>query len=118
MRFVIDECTGPSVAVWVRARGHDVVSIYDESPQLPDHDILAFAVREDRVVITNDKDFGELVFRDQRPHRGVVLLRLSHDAVAKKIAALERFFAEQPVDLSRCFVVVTDRSIRVTRGDE
>src|SRR6187551_898192 len=105
MRLVIDECTGPSVAQWLRTLGHDVVSVYDESPQLPDVDILAFAVRENRIVITNDKDFGELVFRDQRPHRGVVLLRLSHDAVSDKITALERFLADVPPDLSTCFVV-------------
>jgi predicted nuclease of predicted toxin-antitoxin system len=117
MRLVIDECTGPSVARWLRGLGHDVVSVYDEAPQLPDVDILAFAVRENRIVITNDKDFGELVFRDQRPHRGVVLLRLSHDAVSDKITALERFLADVPSDLSICFVVVTDRSVRITRDD-
>lgn len=55
-----------------------MVSIYDELPRLPDEDILAFAVRDDRIVITNDKDFGELVFRDRRPHRGVILLRLAN----------------------------------------
>ena len=114
MRFVVDECTGPSVALWLRARGHDVVSIYDDLPRAPDNDILAFAVREDRIVITNDKDFGELVFRDHRPHRGVVLLRLSHDAVANKIAALERALPTLPDDLSACIVIVTDRTVRVT----
>ena len=117
MRLVIDECTGPSVARWLRDLGHDVVSVYDEAPQLPDVDILGFAVRENRIVITNDKDFGELVFRDQRPHRGVVLLRLSHDAVANKITALERFLVDVPTDMSACFVVVSDRSIRIARAE-
>ena len=117
MRLVVDECTGPSVARWLRSLGHDVVSVYDDAPQLPDRDILSFAARQDRIVITNDKDFGDLVVRDQRPHRGVVLLRLSHDAVSEKIAALTRFLAEAPADLSSCFVVVTERTVRVTVVD-
>jgi uncharacterized protein with PIN domain len=33
MRFLVDECTGPAVAKWLREQGHDVVSVYDESPE-------------------------------------------------------------------------------------
>lgn len=115
MRGVVDESTGPSVALWLTSLGHDVVSIYDELPRLPDEDILAFAARDVRIVITNDKDFGELVFRDRRPHRGVILLRLANEHWTNKIAALERLLGELPEDLHECFVVVTEDSIRVTR---
>ena len=115
MRIVVDACTGPSVARRLMRQGHDVVSIYDFAPTLTDVDIQALAVREDRVVMTNDKDFGEMVFHEDRHHRGVVLLRLTDDRTAAKIAALQRFFADAPQDMSRCFVVVTERNIRVSR---
>jgi predicted nuclease of predicted toxin-antitoxin system len=116
MRVVVDERTGPSVARWLESMGHDVVSIYDEAPRLPDEDILAFAVRNDRVVITSDKDFGDIVYRESQQHRGIIFLRLADNTVAAKVAALDRFFQQPPEDISRCFVVVTERGIRVGRG--
>src|SRR6187401_334522 len=90
MRCIVDASTGPVVARWLEAGSHDVVSIYDEAPRLSDVGILERAVREDRVVITNDKDFGDMVFRERRSHRGVILLRLTDESPAGKIAALDR----------------------------
>ncbi len=116
MRIIVDESTGVVVARWLRSLDHDVLSIREDRPRMTDEDILALAVRDDRVVVTNDKDFGELVFREGRAHRGVILLRLADDRTPAKIAALERLFADLPDDLEECFVVVTERSIRVTRG--
>lgn len=116
MRGVVDESTGVVVARWLGSLGHDILSMSDDRPRMIDEDILALAVRDDRVVITNDKDFGDLVFRDGRAHRGVILLRLADDRTPAKIAALERLLADLPDDLHECFVVVTERSIRVTRG--
>jgi predicted nuclease of predicted toxin-antitoxin system len=116
MRGIVDESTGVVVARWLRSLGHDVLSIREDSPGMVDEEILTLAVRENRVVITNDKDFGDLVFRDGQVHRGVILLRLADDRTPAKIAALERLLAELPDDLQECFVVVTERGIRVTRG--
>lgn len=56
MRFLVDECTGPRVARWLRDQGHDVFSIYEEARGLDDGDVLAMAVREDRILITNDTE--------------------------------------------------------------
>jgi predicted nuclease of predicted toxin-antitoxin system len=54
MHLIVDESTGPSVARWLEDLGHDVVSIYDDAPRLPDDDFFAFAIRDDCIVITND----------------------------------------------------------------
>jgi len=116
MRGIVDESTGVVVARWLRSLGHDILSISEDRPRMMDEDILALAVRDDRVVVTNDKDFGDLVFRDGRPHRGVILLRLVDDRMSSKIAGLMRLFEEFPEDIQDCFVVVTERSIRITRG--
>jgi len=61
MRFLVDECTGPAVAAWLKDEGHDVYSVYDESPGIKDAEIIRRAVDEDRILITNDKDFGDKV---------------------------------------------------------
>lgn len=113
MRFIVDECTGPAVARWLRDQGHDVVSVYDEARGIDDDGVLARAVAEDRIVITNDKDFGDKVFRLGRPHRGVVLLRLEDERAANKRAALERLLAAHSAQLPDRFTVVTERTIRI-----
>jgi predicted nuclease of predicted toxin-antitoxin system len=76
VRFLVDECTGPAVAAWLRGAGHDVFSVYDDARGDSDDAILQRAVTEDRIVITNDKDFGDKVIRDGWQHRGIVLMRL------------------------------------------
>ena len=79
MRFLVDECTGPAVACWLRERSHEVFSIYDSARGLPDDQVLDKAHVEDWILITNDRDFGEKVFRDKHPHHGVVFLRLDDE---------------------------------------
>ncbi|MGH9947037.1 MAG: DUF5615 family PIN-like protein [Pyrinomonadaceae bacterium] len=54
MRFLVDECTGPAVAKWLRQAGHDAFSIFDETQGLSDTDVLAKANSELWMVITND----------------------------------------------------------------
>ena len=115
MRFVVDECTGPAVARWLREAGHDVYSVYDQARGSSDGDVLEFAVLENRILITNDTDFGEHVFRLQRPHCGVILLRLSDERAAKKIAALRRLLELHAGELPNAFTVVGETSIRVVR---
>ena len=85
MRFVVDESTGKAVVEYLRGSGHDAVAVAEHMPQADDLDILAWAVGDGRVVITSDKDFGELVFRLQRPHAGVLLLRLRDDRAANRV---------------------------------
>lgn len=69
MRFLVDECTGPAVARWLIQQGHDVFSVYDRAPGISDQEVLQRAFSEDRILITNDKDFGERVFREGHPHK-------------------------------------------------
>ena len=65
MRFLVDECTGPGTARWLRDQGHDVFSVYDEARGTDDDTIIEKACNENRILITNDKDFGEKVFREK-----------------------------------------------------
>ncbi|MCL4322087.1 MAG: DUF5615 family PIN-like protein [Deltaproteobacteria bacterium] len=67
MRFIVDECTGHAVSVWLKDQGHEVFSIYDEKRGLDDESIINKANLENYIVITNDKDFGEFVFRKNIP---------------------------------------------------
>lgn len=72
MRFLVDECTGPSVARWLEEQGHEVFSVYDAARGSEDDAILRQAYAEGWILITNDRDFGEKIFREKHPHRGVI----------------------------------------------
>jgi predicted nuclease of predicted toxin-antitoxin system len=115
VRFVVDECIGPAVARWLRAHQHDVFSVYDEARGLDDDAVLALAFREDRILITNDTDLGERVFRAGHAHRGVVPMRLSDERAASKIACLRRLLEHHATGLPGAFVVIGESSIRIVR---
>lgn len=77
MRYLADENMSAAVVAGLRAAGHDVAFIAEDSPSIPDDFVLARAVRESRVLITYDKDYGKLVFVDRQPaDSGVILFRL------------------------------------------
>ncbi len=116
MRFLVDECTGPGVGRWLRQQGHDVFSVFEEARGTSDEDVLRKAHLENRILITNDKDFGDEVYRLKRPHRGIVLLRLDDETSQNTINTLERLLNAFGVELPDRFVVVTDTQVRFARG--
>ncbi len=115
MRFLVDECTGPAVARWLGEKGHDVFSIYDDARGSDDETVFQLALSENRILITNDKDFGEKVFREKRVHAGIVLLRLDDERAAAKIDILRELLANHADQLAGQFVVVTEKKIRFSR---
>jgi len=116
MRFFVDECTGPIVAEWLREQKHQVFSVYDEARGMEDDDIIQKVFAENWILITNDKDFGEKVYRERRPHHGIVLLRLEDERAAVKIETLRRLFRSYADRLFDQFVVVTETKVRFARG--
>jgi predicted nuclease of predicted toxin-antitoxin system len=68
VKFLVDESADARLAIHLRSLGHDAATVAgDYSPALKDPDVLAIAQHEQRVLITNDRDFGELVFRQRLP---------------------------------------------------
>ena len=112
MRFLVDECTGPHAAAWLRGEGHEVFSAYEQSRGADDDVLIQKAFAENWILITNDKDFGEKVYRERRPHRGVVFLRLDDERAANKVAVLEQLLARYADQLADRFVVVTEKRVR------
>lgn len=116
MRCIVDECTGPAVAQWLRQQQHDVLSVCEQSRGVDDDTLPAIAVREKRVIITNDKDFGEMVFRERRPHCGVILLRLADERAGTKVTVIERLMRSLTQEqIANSFVVATDDLVRIAR---
>ena len=76
MRFLLDQRAEGRIATFLADHGHDATRIARDYPAgLPDEQVLDIARREQRILIANDKDFGDLAFRRNLPHVGVILFR-------------------------------------------
>ncbi len=117
MKFLLDESAEYRIALHLLGDGHDVTAVtHDYAASLSDREVLAIAYREQRILVTNDSDFGELVFRERFPHAGVIFFRLPHDTTAaRKIVYLDNLLATHADQLDQ-FMVITERSIRVRRS--
>lgn len=112
MRFLVDECTGRKVAEWLRNQNHEVFSVFDEARGMTDDEVIQKAFSEDWILITNDKDFSEKIYRDRHQHKGVIFLRLENERAANKIVVLEKLLKNHAENLEGKFVVVTETKVR------
>jgi predicted nuclease of predicted toxin-antitoxin system len=115
MRFLLDENVDLPLADHLNTQGHDATAVArDYERSIEDHEVLEIARTEGRILITNDKDFGELIYRQQLEHTGVILFRLRDEDIPTKIARLEAVLTHHAEALADgAFIVVTDTRIRV-----
>lgn len=112
MRFIVDESTGYGIARYLQTQGHDVVIVAEIMPEADDMTILQHAFVEERIVVTNDKDFGELIFRRQEAHQGVILLRLQDEGGVNRVQVMTALMNQYSEQLPGRFVVVTEKKVR------
>jgi predicted nuclease of predicted toxin-antitoxin system len=117
MLFIVDESTGAAVVEFLRSLGHDVVAVNESIPQADGSIILDWAVKEKRILITNDKDFGELVFRTGQAHHGVVLLRLHEESAANRVQMVKIILERYAERLAGHFVVASEGGISIRPAD-
>ena len=115
MKLLADESVDAPIVARLRGDGHEVPSVAEDSPGLPDLGVLARAHQEGVVLITGDKDFGELVYRQRLPHSGVLLLRLAGADEATKCELVSRAVAENGSDFPGAFSVLGVDDLRIRR---
>jgi predicted nuclease of predicted toxin-antitoxin system len=117
MKFLLDQSTDARLLSYLTQLGHDATQIrriYPEST--PDTDVLSLAYHQKRILITDDRDFGELVFRLQQPHAGVIFLRLGTYAPLDLKIARVSFVLTNYADKLDQFLVVKKDTVRVGTG--
>ena len=113
MKFVADEGVEARIVERLRFEGHDVDYIAEFAPGITDDEVLELSNTGRRVLVTVDKDFGELVFRLRRAASGVLLVRLtglSSDDKAELVAGAVRDHGSQ---MSGAFTVISPGVIRI-----
>jgi len=106
VRFLADECCDTSVVDALRLDGHDILYVMESMRGATDEEILTQAFAENRILLTEDKDFGELVYRFRRPARGIILLRFDISNRALKIPRLRILVEKEAERLPGSFVVL------------
>ena len=115
MKFLLDVCcSSRSLHALLSSLGHDVRLVGDDNPFASDEAVLTQAFQDRRIVLTTDKDFGELVFVQRRPHAGIV--RFLDMPVAEQAAAMEEVLTHYQTDLhAGAMIVVTRGRVRIRR---
>lgn len=106
MKFLADECCDCGIVVGLRSDGHDVAYVLERQAGVSDDEVLQSAFIEDRILLTEDKDFGELVYRLKKPARGIILIRIDVQERNAKWPRLKALVAKHENRLPGNFVVV------------
>ena len=116
MTIVADESVDQPILDRLRSEGHVLVSIAEEEPGIDDDSVLGRANSLGAILLTADKDFGELIYRLGHSHAGVVLIRLdglTNDEKARIVAAA---FSDHGHEFASAFSVISEASLRIRRS--
>jgi len=118
VRFIADVNIEKRIVLFLRSSGHDVLWIPEYDCRLTDEQLLALAVDQGRILLTNDKDFGSLVFLQKKLSCGIVLFRIQDQNVRVKITILKNMLLRYQYKFSGCFVTIARKRIRFVPMEE
>ncbi len=113
IKFVADVNVEKDIVDFLNNQGFDVLWIPDYNCKLQDDELLFLANKEGRVLITNDKDFGEIVFYQRKVSKGIILLRIKGQDVNKKLKVLKKLIDLHLEEIELNFIVLSDKKIRI-----
>ncbi|MFK7936687.1 MAG: DUF5615 family PIN-like protein [Saprospiraceae bacterium] len=113
MKFVADEGVEAILVAILREKGYDVIHILENKSGITDDLVLSYTNDENRILITRDKDFGELVYRDKMIHSGIVLNRLYELPNDKKIEIVLAVIQKYKDELYGSFTVIQPGRVRI-----
>jgi len=114
MRFLADESCDFAVVRALRLDGHDVLAVSEFQQRSLDQEVMELALAESRLLLTEDKDFGRLVFAAGVESSGGILMRFPASARRMLATAVRRLVTERGAQLGRAFVVLQPGSIRIS----
>ncbi len=117
MNLLADESVARPIVERLRADGHTVGSIGEFARGDPDTQVLVHSVSEACPLLTEDKDFGELVCRFEAEHRGVVLIRIGKLSRAARLELISRVVRDHGHEFAGRITVVTPSGIRTRTPD-
>ena len=115
MNFVADESVDQQIVERLRQEGHAIRYIVETGPGASDEDVLELAKHEGAILLTADKDFGEMVFRQRRVTEGIIFIRLAGQSRRRKAEIVTSAVKRHGEELLRAFSVITPGGIRIRK---
>jgi predicted nuclease of predicted toxin-antitoxin system len=115
VRFLADECCDFALVQTLRNEGHDVLAVCEINPGATDDYVLELALGEKRILLTEDKDFGQLVYAYGRRTLGVIFLRYPASVKSQIFKSVINLVGSQGKKLEECFITVQSGRIRIGR---
>jgi len=115
LKFLVDVGVSKKAETWLKSQGYDVKCVRDLNPRMPDIELLKIAASESRMVITMDKDFGELVYHSRLSHSGVLLLRLEDARSEEKVRVIENILRNYSDKILNKFCVYQEGKLRIKK---
>ena len=112
LKFLADECCDAGMVAALRAAGHDIHYILENKAGTSDDDVLQDAFIGSRILLTEDKDFGDLVYRLKKPANGIILIRIDIQERHLKLPRLKTLIEKHEHRLPGHFVVLEMNRIR------
>jgi len=116
LRFLADESCDFAVVRALRADGYDVLAVSEVMRRSDDRELIEQAHREGRILLTEDKDFGWLVYVSHADSAGVILVRFPGNARRVLADTVTRLVREEGTRLAHAFVVVQPGQFRISRA--
>jgi predicted nuclease of predicted toxin-antitoxin system len=114
MRFLADESCDFAVVRALRSAGYDVLAVSEFQQRSVDQELMTLTYAEGRILLTEDKDFGWLVFAGQVDNPGVILVRFPATARPTLAGSITRLVSELGPKLNGTFVVLRPGSVRIS----
>ena len=115
MNFVVDESVDRQIVEQLRDDGHSLWYIAEMAPSISDDEVLEIANNESAPLITSDKDFGELVFRQNLVSFGVILIRLAGLSADSKAKIVSLTITNHESEIFGNFTVISPNRIRIRK---
>lgn len=109
MKFLLDENLGKSLALFLTHLEHTVFRIKNIYPGAEDFEVLDLAVEKNAVLVTLDKDYGELIFKEGKSHTGVIFLRLEDQTLVNTQRVVKWLLSDYEDKLENSFTTVTEK---------
>jgi predicted nuclease of predicted toxin-antitoxin system len=113
MNLLADEGVDKQIVERLRQDGHDVLYVAEMEPSIPDDIVLQRANEHEALLVTQDKDYGELVYRRGLVHLGVILIRLAGLSAQTKAGIVSNVFAERSSEMPDAFSVISPGMVRI-----
>jgi predicted nuclease of predicted toxin-antitoxin system len=116
MKIVADESVDFGIILALRNIGITVISILEVHSGIMDEQVLSIAIENDSLLITEDKDFGELTYRQKYVHKGILLTRVNDLPRMERIEFVVKIIEEYYFELLDNFAVLDKKGLRIKKS--